>query len=254
MPGMRKAISVELLDYMGSDLMVANAARVSFHKESDWDYICHALEDLRPPFAHHAAGDPPEMLRVLNEKDQKLIRFLAREKHTTPFRHPQLHLRCKAPIAIARQLGKHQIGMSWNEVSRRYVDEKPQFYFPDCWRKRPEDGIKQGSGECIDESTYRVDGSEHPSRAYKRTVWFAEDTYQKLLKDGVAPEMARMVLPQSMLTEWIWTGSLYAFFNVWKQRADGHAQQEARFFAELLDKAIPDELRFSWETLKEYRP
>ena len=225
--GMNKAIQIQLLDYMGSDLMVANAARVSFHKAS------HAL----------------------SEKDKKLIRFLAREKHTTPFRHPQLHLRCKAPILLARQLGKHQVGMSWNEVSRRYVAEEPQFYFPDCWRKRPKEGIKQGSSDdCVDENTLLLDPMGHPSKAYKRAVYLAEDTYKYLLKRGVAPEMARMVLPQSMITEWVWTGSLYAFFNVWKQRADGHAQKEAQFFAELLDKVIPDELRFSWETLKEYRP
>ena len=262
MPGMSEAIQIQLLDHMGSDLTVVNAARVSFNKASDWErryeWYPFKPDGREPKGVFLGWKDEDEKLGVLgylNEKDQRLIRFLAREKHTTPFRHPQLQLWCKAPIFLARQLGKHQVGMSWNEVSRRYVDDEPEFYIPDCWRKRPEEGIKQGSSEdCIDENTYKMDGSEHPSQAYKRAVWLAEDTYQKLLKDGVAPELARMVLPQSMITEWVWTGSLYAFFNVWKQRADGHAQKEAQYFAALLDKVIPDELRFSWEALKEYRP
>jgi len=214
---MEKAIQLKLLDHMGSDLTVVNAARVSFNKRSD----------------------------NLTEKDKRLIDYLARHKHTTPFRHPHLQFWCRTPIFLARQLGKHQIGMSWNEVSRRYVSDEPEFYMPDCWRKRPEDGIKQGSS---DECVGMVDWF------YDEVVQEALHAYRNLLKEGVAPEMARMVLPQSMLTEWIWTGSLYAFFNVWKQRADGHAQKEAQFFAELLDKAIPDELRISWETLKEHRP
>ena len=259
--GMSEAIQIQLLDHMGSDLTVVNAARVSFKKRSEWEFVKVRTPERPDPYAilhficEHFELSTTYVFKQLPEKDRKLIRFLAREKHTTPFRHPQLQLWCKAPIFLARQLGKHQVGMSWNEVSRRYVDDEPEFYTPDCWRKRPEDGIKQGSSdECVDESTLTLDPMGHPSKAYKRAYQLAEDTYKHLLNKGVAPEMARMVLPQSMLTEWVWTGSLYAFFNVWKQRADGHAQKEAQFFAELLDKAVPEEMRFSWDALKEYRP
>ena len=259
MHGMSEAIQIQLLDRMGSDLTVVNAARVSFKKRSDWEFAKVRKPERPDPYAmlkditDDLEGGIVYTYKVLSEKDKKLIRFLAREKHTTPFRHPQLQLWCKAPIFLARQLGKHQIGMSWNEVSRRYVDEEPQFYFPDCWRKRPKEGIKQGSSdECVE----RMRDAQGTSveQVYNDVLIKVFNTYNDMIHADIAPEMARMVLPQSMLTEWIWTGSLYAFFNVWKQRSDGHAQKEAQYFAELLDKVIPNELRFSWETLKEYRP
>lgn len=209
-------IEVKLIDKMGSDLTVVNAARVSFHKES----------------------------KVLTEKDKKLIEYLA--KHTTPFRHVQFQFRCKAPIFLARQLGKHQVGMSVNEVSRRYVDSLPDFYYPEAWRKRPDDGIKQGSKEEPIELNNFAHG------IYDEFLLGAQRVYLRLLEIGVAPELARIVLPQSMVTEWIWTGSMLAFFNVWKQRSDGHAQYEAREFARLLDTAIPEDCHFSWEVLKQW--
>ena len=211
-------IEVKLIDKMGSDLTVVNAARVSFHKES----------------------------KVLSEKDKKLIEYLAKHKHTTPFRHVQFQFRCKAPIFLARQLGKYQVGMSWNEVSRRYVDSLPDFYHPEVWRKRPDDGIKQGSKDEPIALNERVHGM------YDEFLNAAQKIYLRLLEIGVAPELARIVLPQSMITEWVWTGSMLAFFNVWKQRSDGHAQYEAREFARLLDSAIPEDCRFSWEALKQW--
>lgn len=211
-------IEVKLMDKMGSDLTVVNAARVSFHKEST----------------------------VLTEKDKKLIEYLAKHKHTTPFRHVQFQFRCKAPIFLARQLGKHQVGMSMNEVSRRYVDSPPDFYYPEVWRKRPDDGIKQGSKEEPIELNAFAKG------IYDEFLNDAQKIYLRLLEIGVAPELARIVLPQSMVTEWIWTGSMLAFFNVWKQRSDEHAQYEARKFARLLDAAIPEDCRFSWEVLKQW--
>lgn len=258
---MKEAIDIQLLDHMGSDLTVVNAARVSFKKRSEWEAVKVRTPERPDPYAmlkeitDDLEGGIVYTYKVLSEKDKKLIRFLAREKHTTPFRHPQLQFWVKAPIFLARQLGKHQVGMSWNEVSRRYVDDEPEFYTPDCWRKRPEDGIKQGSSSKCVERVHLYDREYEDIHLVTRAALStAVDMYNTLLRSGVAPEMARMVLPQSMLTEWVWTGSLYAFFNVWKQRIDGHAQKEAQYFAELLDKAIPDELRFSWETLKEYRP
>lgn len=257
---MEKAIQIQLMDSMGGDLTVVNAARVSFNKESVWVrryYDAEAFKrgELKPDgvFLGYTDDGSQAVFGVLSDKNKKLIRFLAREGHTTPFRHVQLQFRCKAPIFLARQLGKHQTGFSWNEVSRRYVDEEPEFYIPECWRKRPEDGIKQGSAEdCVE---YLWDSARtEVGQVYKEVLTIAERAYNNLIHAGVAPEMARMVLPQSMLTEWVWTGSLYGFFNVWKQRTDGHAQKEAQYFAELLDKAIPAQMRFSWETLKEYKP
>jgi len=145
--------------------------------------------------------------------------------------------------------------MSWNEVSRRYVSNEPEFYTPYCWRKRPDDGIKQGSSdECV-ENVSLFDSFYEKTDVVVRDVYkLSLDTYETLIRSGVAPEMARIVLPQSMLTEWIWTGSLYGFFNVWKQRADSHAQLEAQYFATLIDRNIPSDLKVSWEALKEYRP
>ena len=238
-----QAITVGLTDTLGNDLTVVNAARVSFDKQSDWE---STIEDS-------IEGQTISLKHTLKEKDKGLIRFLAREKHITPFRHVQLQLRCKAPIFIARQLGKAQVGFSWNEVSRRYVSGNPTFYEPSCWRKCPEDGIKQGSSdECVE----IIDKENKLTANYKyfKAMSKAALTYDEMVKAKVAPEMARMVLPQSMITEWVWTGSLYGFYTVYRQRIDSHSQKEAQYFAKILDKVIPDELRFSWETLKGYNP
>ena len=135
---------------------------------------------------------------------------------------------------------------SWNEVSRRYVESLPDFYYPEVWRKRPDGGIKQGSKE------EPIELNDYAHGMYDEFLNAAQKIYLRLLEIGVAPELARIVLPQSMVTEWIWTGSMLAFFNVWKQRSDGHAQYEAREFARLLDSAIPEDCRFSWETLKKW--
>ena len=212
-------IRIELIDYMGTDLSTVNAARVSFDKQSS----------------------------VLAEKDVGLIKYLADHKHMTPFRHDQIQLRCHAPIFLARQLGKHQAGLSWNEVSRRYVDSEPEFYMPDEWRGRPDGSIKQGSGglvEYVDEE-----------RGYSTTSYYSDFigraiiTYNSLLSSGVAPEMARMVLPQSMQTSWWWTGNLLAFAHVYKERISSGAQLEAQHFAKELDKVIRPLFPISWEAL-----
>lgn len=192
---------VDYVDHMGSDLSVVNAARVSFDKESEWD--------------HHDYGHP-----VLSERDNKLIAYLASHNHWSPFAHTSVQLRVKAPIFVARQLVKHQVGGVWNEVSRRYVDSEPEFWFPDQWRGRPEGSMKQGSSGLAD-----------PSAAHRaqKVVEDALATYEHMLyHDGVAPEQARMILPQNMMTEWYWTGSLMFWARVCKQRLDPHAQQETR--------------------------
>jgi thymidylate synthase (FAD) len=172
--------SVELVDSMGSDLSVVNAARVSFAKESEWEVYCDEND-----CAYDKLGD----------KDVKLINYLASHGHWSPFGHAFLSFRIKAPIFVARQLVKHQVGLCWNEVSRRYVDDEPEFYFPEVWHKRPDASIKQGSGEEFSPtvnlawligSSYLVEG--------------ALEYYNKMIKAGIAPEEARMVLPLNTMT------------------------------------------------------
>jgi len=134
-----KTMQVDFLDKMGSDLTVANAARVSFNKASQWEVAGHEEEYIEDARAIHT-----HPILKLKEGDKKIINFLARENHWTPFGHCSLQFRIKAPIFVARQLGKHQVGLVWNEVSRRYVDSEPEFYFPEKWRKKNPDK-KQGS-------------------------------------------------------------------------------------------------------------
>ena len=210
-------IKVEYVEHMGSDLSTVNSARVSFDKESDY---CYAGTDLNGKDTY-----------VLIDKDIELIKYLADHKHLTPFRHNQIQLRCTAPIFIARQLGKHQAGLSWNEVSRRYVDAPPEFYMPDEWRARPEGSVKQGSGGTVESNRKWL-------YEYDLLVQRVESMYEQMLADGVAPEMARMVMPQSMLTTWIWSGNLLAFAHVYKERIASGAQLEAQHFAKELRNVI----------------
>jgi len=230
-------ITVDLVDHMGNDLRVANAARVSFSKESKWDLVPSGEE----------SGIPFVTLcnTKLSERDTKLIYYLARHGHWSPFSHCFLTFRIKAPLFVARQLAKHQVGLAWNEVSRRYVDSDPEFYKPDGWRKRAEN-VKQGSGDILRDK-------EHLNAAYAAFVGRALGTYQGLLDQGVAPEMARMVLPQSMMTEWYWSGSLYAFARVVRQRLDPHAQRETQDVAELIDTECGKAFPISWKALMEKR-
>lgn len=221
-------IKVELIDYMGNDLSTVNSARVSFDKES-------YFEECNDEGC------------FLADKDIKLIKYLADHKHMTPFRHNQIQLRCHAPIFLARQLGKHQAGLSWNEVSRRYVDTPPEFYVPDEWRGRPDGSIKQGSGLNIRLPQLKDHGWVTGPYTYATVA--CEKAYSSMLEAGVAPEMARMVLPQSMMTTWYWTGNLLAFAHVYKERISDGAQLEARHFAKELDKVIAPLFPVSWTAL-----
>ena len=209
-------MKVELIDYAGGDLSVVNSARVSFNKSTE----------------------------TMTGADERLIRCLAEHRHDTPFRHNFIQLRCSVPLFLARQLMKHQAGLTWNEESRRYVDDIPDFYNPKQWRKRPEGSVKQGSG-----------GNHHYSpkwsRFYEEHVREAVDLYKDMLADGIAPEMARMVLPQSMMVNFIWSGNLLAFFHVYSLRSGEGAQQEAKVFAELLKEAIEPEFSIAWKALEE---
>ena len=193
-------MDVELIDKMGSDLSVVNAARVSFAKIKD----------------------------KFEDKDEKLIKYLAVHGHWSPFAHASLSFRIKAPVFVARQLVKHQVGLSWNEVSRRYVDDKPYFYVPFMWRKRPDKNIKQGSSD--EEVPYDI----------TKIINDAEEMYNDMLANDIAPEMARMILPQCMMTEWIWSGSLYAFARVCNLRNKENAQVETRMVTHHISKHMKD--------------
>jgi len=202
---------VTYVDHMGSDLSVVNAARVSFHKVS----------------------------ATFGKSDEKLVAYLARHNHWTPFGHTSISLRIKCPLFVARQLGKHQVGLVWNEVSRRYVDEEPEFYYPEIWRKRAEN-VKQGSSE-----------EEVVLRHYNPydSMLLAVRTYESMLFDGCAPEQARMVLPQNMMTEFIWTGSLAAFTRVCKLRLDSHTQKETQEIAKKISSILEPLYPHSYQAL-----
>ena len=217
---------VELVDCMGDDLTVVNAARVSF--------------------ANHK--------KEFESKDEKLIKYLADHNHWTPFAHPQITLRIKAPISIRTQFFKHKQGFVENEVSRRYVDEEPEFYFPEPFRQRPTNGMKQGSAgvlECRDGGGETSGGfATHPLYLGSGSLMkSALRCYEDLIASNVAPEQARFALPQAMYTEWYWTGSLAAYARFYKQRIDEHAQWEIQQYAEAVGKVISPLFPVSWKQL-----
>jgi len=204
-------VEVELIDHMGSDLSVVNAARVSFakvHKKFD------------------------------EKSDTGLINYLAKHNHWSPFGHASMQFHIKAPVFVARQLVKHQVGLTWNEVSRRYVNTEVEFYEPTEWRLAAENK-KQGSSE--ETVKYSI------SSAHK----FAKQCYENMLNLGIAPEMARMVLPQSMYTEWYWSGTLYAFARVCNLRCKPDAQKETQNVGWGIDKPARKLFPASWHALRE---
>ena len=215
-------MEVKLVDHMGSDLTVVNAARVSFAKTSEWDVV---------PDAGPVEG-------YLKVDDERLIKYLAKHNHWSPFGHASLQLHIKAPVFVARQLVKHQVGLVWNEVSRRYVDDEVEFYEPTEWRLAAENK-KQGSSDKT------VPFSVTPTHEWCR------QTYKNLLNAGVAPEMARMILPQSMYTEWYWSGTLYAFARVCNLRCKPDAQKETQMVADKIDVLAKELFPNSWEALRD---
>ena len=205
----RNDISTTYITHSGSDLLVVNAARVSFKKKHE-EY---------------------------QENDTRLIKYLARHNHKSPFNHTFATFHVKAPVFVARQLVKHEY-MPWNEVSRRYVDDEPEFYVPDVWRGRSADK-KQGSDGFVN-----VDKS-----LIEETHSQAEVTYQELLSLGVAPEQARMVLPQSMMTEWYWSGTCFAFAKMCNLRLKEDTQYETRLVAKQISYIMKNLFPVSWEAL-----
>ena len=229
---------VELMDHMGSDLTVCNAARVSFNKESEWGLDFDAIARLK------SCPYNKDDVRLLKEKDEKLIRYLAKHNHWTPFAHPQITLRIKAPVSIRTQFFKHKQGFVENEISRRYVSYEPEFYSP-TWRGKPTDGAKQGSEDFITEETR----TNLYDAIYRESYETALHVYNTLIEKGIAPEQARFVLPQGMYTEWYWTGSLAAYARFYKQRKDDHAQWEIREYASAVGKIIEPYFPVSWKHL-----
>ena len=204
-------MEVTLVDHMGSDLSVVNAARVSFAKSHE---------------------------EFKEKADTKLIYYLAKHNHWSPFGHASMQFHIKAPIFVARQLVKHQVGLVWNEVSRRYVDDEPDFYNPKKWRLSAENK-KQGSSE--EEIEFDVSS----------VVETCKKTYEEMLEKDIAPEMARMILPQSMMTEWYWSGTLYAFARVCNLRCKPDAQKETQIIADKIDEQSAQLFPVSWKALRE---
>jgi thymidylate synthase (FAD) len=224
-------ISVDYVAHSGDDLLVVNAARVSFRKRSTWAHRRGEIGANGGVYNHDR----------LSEQDRRLLGYLARHKHWTPFAHPQITLHIKAPVFVARQCFKHKVGFVENEISRRYVDENPRFFFPKTWRSRADDK-KQGSGAPLP-----VQGAA--DGLYRAACIAATFAYHRLLADGVAPEQARMVLPQSMLTEWIWTGSLAAWARFCAQRTTSNAQEETRQVALLAAAIVGSKFPAAWGAL-----
>lgn len=219
-------MKVELLDYMGDDLAVVNAARVSFDKESTWEW-------------ENWDGD---CVAILSEKDEKLVSYLAKHNHWTPMAHTAIKFRITMPIYVARQLAKHQVGGVVNEVSRRYVSDPPVVAIATEWRKAAEN-VKQGSSSelvCMDAPM---------SEQILKVMVSCLTLYEDLLLEGVCPEQARMVLPLCSETTWIWTGSLVFFARVCKLRLDPHAQKETRDVAEEISKNMAELFPVSWKAL-----
>jgi len=266
-------MKVEYISHMGDDLQIVNAAKVSFGKRSEWETSACSFH----PFSETR----------LSKKDQGLIQFLARgctsgdwdnlltdvsngtetaywqkggtedlesvlnyirkmPSHWSPFAHTAISLHLKMPIFVARQIMKHTTGIEYNEVSRRYVDSEPEFYVPDVWRKKA-DNVKQGSSE---EAVEHLDLHEFEDGGYYYTYYdVLLGEYKRLLDEGVAPEQARMVLPQSMYTEVIATGNLYAWANMYIQRTDSHAQKETQELAKQIGEVVKPLYPVSWAAL-----
>ena len=206
-------MTVTLIDSMGTDLSVVNAARVSYAKTKE----------------------------VFDLKDEKLIKFLAQHNHWSPFGHASLQFRIKAPVFVARQLVKHQVGLVWNEVSRRYVDYKPELFEPKSWRGRPQNSKQGSDGE--------VELDLNDKHRLKTTMEQCLIIYDSFINMGIAPEQARMVLPQSMMTEWYWSGTLYAFARVCKLRCAKDTQEETRDIADKISELCAEHFPISWKYL-----
>jgi thymidylate synthase (FAD) len=231
-------IEATYIDHMGSDLSVVNAARVSFGKRSEWEQT----ENTSSVFYVEQGGGTTYL--KLSDRDTKLIHYLAKHKHLSPFGHAFASFHVKAPIFVARQLVKHKF-LRWNEISRRYVDDEPEFYVPEVWRGRSEDK-KQGS-EGVSVWNHGM-GTGYREHEYE----VMEDVrvlYNCMIEKGVAPEQARMVLPQSTMTEFYWSGSLDAFASMCVLRLKDDTQYETRLVADNISEKMGELFPVSWDAL-----
>lgn len=217
---MKENMKAEYVSHMGDDLAVANFARVSFAKEIE-------------TFTYRK--DKPA------GSDEGLIEYLAKHNHWTPFAHPHITLRMKAPVSIRTQAFKHKQGFVENEESRRYISSIPKLFIPDAFRKAPENA-KQGSGDIHPRSKFLLG-------LYEKKALEAIGVYDFLVDEGVAPEQARFVLPQGVHVNWIWTGSLAAYARFYKQRTHSTAQQEIQDLAKEVSEIIAPLFPISWREL-----
>ena len=211
--------SVELMNHTpDGDLLVVNAARCSFDKEKD----------------------------IFDSKDDRLIHYLARHLHLLPFRHPSATIRIVAPIFVLRQLGKHQVGFSWSEVSRRYIKSAPKFHLPADLREAA-GNVKQGSSQEVLDATRNRIFLDEVADSHQLACY----TYNKMLDNNVCPEQARMVLPQSMYTTTVTTGTLLGWSHLYKQRTEEHTQLETRYYAGAIGQILEHCFPISWRALNE---
>lgn len=250
-------ISATYLDHMGTDLSIVRAARVSFAKDTEWETLEGKTADeasalLNDGWAIDEWDELSELytLQKLSAGDERLINFLAREHHELPFAHTSITLRCKAPIFVRTQCFKSKIGFVENEVSRRYVSEEPEMFMPEVWREAVKDK-KQGSGGPHPTWNRGVGTGyiDYITDHYENCI----SLYEHMIKDGVCAEQARMVLPQAMMTEWIWTGSLLAYSRFYKLRSKPDAQQEVRVMAEQVGEIMDGLYPVSWKALEDAR-
>lgn len=254
-------IAATYMDHMGTDLTVVNAARASFDKESEWDYMLGFSDEhrtLKPADAKlirflargYRTGEWDALIADLlvagcdsepETIERTLLEFKNKAQHWAPFAHPQLQMRVQMPIFLARQMVKHQVGGVWSEVSRRYVSDEPEFWFPEVWHTRPED-VKQGAGTAHEYSgAWGASAREHT----KNCLAF----YTGAVASGVAPEEARIILPQNTMTTVVWTGSLLFWARVCTQRLDGHAQLAAQELAAKIEYIVQPRFPVSWKEL-----
>lgn len=247
-------MKAEYIDHMGDDLAVVNAARVSFDKESDWEIHSFDCEDAAEEFAASEGGTVDwdyvysdkwfggYPVTRLSDADTRLIQYLAKHNHWSPFAHTSIKLRMSAPVPIRTQCFKHKQGFVENEESRRYISGTPELYVPEHFRSKPEGSIKQGSGDI------------HPRSEYwkEEYILFTDGclrTYEDMISSGVCPEQARFVLPQGVIVNWIWTGSLYAYANFYNKRTDPDAQKESQDLALKVGEIIKPLFPVSWAAL-----
>lgn len=231
-------MQAQYISHMGDDLSVVNAARVSFDKTSEWEWECCG-KPFQGVSAPECCGLPEPRLK---DADARLIRYLAKHDHWTPFAHTSISLRMKAPVPIRTQCFKHKQGLVENEESRRYISSTPELFVPEYFRAKPEGSIKQGSGD-------KHPHSAGAKEAYVAMCMDAIALYESFVEGGICPEQARFVLPQGCQVNWIWTGNLYAFANFYLKRTDPHAQVEIQQLAKQVGEIIEPLFPTSWKAL-----